>query len=64
MKNEYRGGNCLKTVGGGLGHYVDLMGAWQEKEGWYFWGDDTPMNTMSSNPPVVTGVCDPNSSWA
>ena len=39
MKNEYRGGNCLKTVGGGgggLGHYVDLMGAWQEKEGWYF----------------------------
>ena len=40
MKNEYRGGNCLKTVGrgggGGLGHYVGLMGAWQEKEGWYF----------------------------
>ena len=36
MKNQYRGGNCLKREG--LGHVADLGGggAWQERGGWGF----------------------------
>ena len=31
MKNQYKGGNCLKD-GGGLGQFADLRGgAWQER---------------------------------
>ena len=35
MKNQYRGGNCLKREG--LGHVADLGGgAWQERGEWGF----------------------------
>ena len=30
-KNQYRGRDCLKRVG--LGEFVDLRGAWQERKG-------------------------------
>ena len=30
-KEQYREGDCLK---GRLGQFVDLRGAWQEREGW------------------------------
>ena len=40
MKNQYIvGGNCLK---GGLGQFLDLRGAWQERREVV----DTPMHTM------------------
>ena len=31
QKKQYREGDCLK---GRLGQFVDLRGAWQEREGW------------------------------
>ena len=37
MKNQYRGGNCLKK--GALGQFANLGGgggAWQERGGWFF----------------------------
>ena len=44
-KNQYRGSIALK---GGLGQFVDLRGAWQERgEGVFEWGEvDTSMHTM------------------
>ena len=50
MKNQYRGGNCLKR-GGGLGQFADLGGGGLGKKeaGGGFWeeGGDTLMHTMS-----------------
>ena len=49
MKNQYRGGDCLKRAGegGGLGQFIDLRGAWGERGGGVFeWGADFPMPTM------------------
>ena len=34
LKNQYIGGDCLKM--GGVGQFVDLRGAWQERGGWCF----------------------------
>ena len=50
MKNQYRGGDCIKKGGGGLGQFPNLRGTWQERRGWcFFWGGvDTPMHAMSS----------------
>ena len=48
MKNQYKGGNCLKD-GGGLGQFADLRGgAWQERGVVFLTGGegDTPVHTM------------------
>ena len=52
MKNQYRGGNCLKR-GGGLGQFADLKGGGglARKRGVVFLkggrgGVDTPMHNM------------------
>ena len=45
MKNQYRGG-LPKT--GGLGQFIDLRGAWKEREGVFLRGEiDNPMHTMN-----------------
>ena len=48
MKNQYRGEDCLKNGGGGLGQFVDLRGMLGEKEGMVFFrgGLDTVMHIM------------------
>ena len=46
MKNQYRGGHCLKR---GLGQFADLSGGLARKREVVFlrgWGVDTPMHTM------------------
>ena len=39
LKNEYKEGIAKKEE---LRQFVDLRGAWQETEGWCFWGDWYP----------------------
>ena len=36
MKNQYRGGDCLKKRGGGLGQFAYLKGGLSKKEGVVF----------------------------
>ena len=49
MKNQYRGGDCLKT---GVGQLADLSGGLARKR-----GVDTPMHTMIVSPPPPPKLC-------
>ena len=53
MKNQGIGGDCLKREG--LGQFVGLRGAGQERGGGVYegGGGDTPMPTMSKNNHII-----------